>query len=46
MNRILTIASIVAVAVGVSACTSDANVASRNLSTAADNFEINRRVVF
>jgi hypothetical protein len=27
-------------------CTSDANVASRNLSEAADNFEINRRIVF
>ena len=28
------------------ACSSDADVASRNLSTAADQFEINRRVVF
>lgn len=28
------------------ACDNDANVASRNLSQAADNFEINRRVVF
>lgn len=27
-------------------CDRDADVASRNLSTAADNFEINRRVVF
>lgn len=27
-------------------CDKDADVASRNLSTAADNFEINRRVVF
>lgn len=29
-----------------SACSRDADVASRNLSTAADNFEINRRIVF
>ena len=31
--------------VGLSAC-SDADVASSNISKAADNFEINRRVVF
>lgn len=31
---------------GLSACANDADVASRNLSQAADNFEINRRVVF
>lgn len=31
---------------GLTACSSDANVASRNLSKAADNFEINRRIVF
>ena len=48
MNRIFTITKIVpviAMAFGVSACT-DADVASTNLSKAADNFEINRRVVF
>lgn len=28
------------------ACANDADVASRNLSQAADNFEINRRIVF
>lgn len=33
-------------AVGLSSCDSDANVASANLSKAADNFEIQRRVVF
>lgn len=27
-------------------CSSDADVASRNMSKAADNFEVNRRVVF
>lgn len=30
----------------LSACSSDADVASKNLSTAADNFEIQRRIVF
>jgi hypothetical protein len=30
---------------GITGC-SDANIASRNLSKAADNFEINRRIVF
>jgi hypothetical protein len=30
----------------VAGCSSDADVASRNLSTAADQFEIDRRVVF
>lgn len=35
-----------AVAAALSACSSDADVASRNLSQAADNFEVNRRVVF
>lgn len=39
-----TIAALIA-ALALAAC-SDANVASRNLSVAADNFEINRRVVF
>ena len=33
------------VCAGLAAC-SDADVASRNLSTAADNFEISRRIVF
>ena len=31
---------------GVTACSNKADVASENLSKAADNFEINRRVVF
>lgn len=35
-----------AVVTGVSACSSDADVASKNLSTAADNFEVQRRIVF
>lgn len=35
-----------ATAVGLSSCSSDANVASENLSKAADQFEIERRIVF
>jgi hypothetical protein len=31
---------------GLAACSSDADVASRNLSQAADQFEITRRIVF
>lgn len=33
-------------AMSLAACANDADVASRNLSQAADNFEINRRIVF
>ncbi|GAB2731646.1 beta-sandwich lipoprotein [Comamonas sediminis] len=40
-----TIAAIALVA-ALAGCSSDADVASRNLSQAADNFEVNRRVVF
>lgn len=35
-----------ALTLGVSACSSDADVASHNLSQAADNFQIQRRIVF
>ncbi|QBJ01152.1 hypothetical protein PBI_ARISSANAE_67 [Mycobacterium phage Arissanae] len=35
-----------AAALGITGCTSDANVASENLSKQADNFEIPRRIVF
>jgi len=41
----LSIAMLAAAAVA-SGCNSDADVASRNLSQAADNFEVARRVVF
>lgn len=34
------------VALGASGCSSDADVASSNLSKAADNFEVQRRIVF
>lgn len=39
-------ATCVALALTLAACDKPADVASRNLSTAADNFEIPRRVVF
>lgn len=39
-------ASVLTAVFGVAGCTSDASVASSNLSKAADNFEINRRIVF
>ena len=35
----------VAVSVGVTSCSSDADNASKNLSTAADNFEVQRLIV-
>lgn len=34
------------IVIGATACSSAADVASENLSKAADNFEINRRIVF
>ena len=45
MKRILTAVGIVGIALGLSAC-NEADVASRNLSQAADMFEIQRRIVF
>jgi hypothetical protein len=47
MTKFLTVAfTALALAVGLAGCSNDAQVASRNLSQAADNFEINRRIVF
>ncbi|KVG13455.1 hypothetical protein WJ24_03680 [Burkholderia vietnamiensis] len=43
--RLLIVAALVG-SVAVTAGCSDADVASNNLSTAADNFQINRRIVF
>lgn len=40
------IATIIATAAMLTACSRDADVASRNLSVAADQFQIDRRVVF
>lgn len=46
MKKLLLIPALFAAAFGLSACQDDAKVASYNLSKAADNFEIVRRVVF
>jgi hypothetical protein len=45
MNK-TNIAIALAAAIGLSACDKPADVAARNLSEAADNFEINRRITF
>lgn len=45
MKRILSAIGIVGVAIGLTAC-NEADVASRNLSKAADMFEVQRRIVF
>ena len=45
MKRIVTALGIVGIAFGLGACT-DAQIASQNLSKAADMFEIQRRIVF
>lgn len=42
MKKILALAALAALA----GCTTDADVASRNLSKAADQFEVTRRIVF
>lgn len=39
------VAGAMLVGLGASACSSDADVASENVSKAADNFEVNRRIV-
>lgn len=47
MRKALIIGSLMAATLLLSGCNqTDAMVASRNLSQAADNFEINRRIVF
>lgn len=45
MRHVLVCLALLASLLGVTACT-DADVASRNLSKAADNFEVPRRIVF
>ncbi|MNH86355.1 hypothetical protein D3C73_388110 [compost metagenome] len=45
MKKISLLSVLLSLAVTLTACT-DADVASSNLSKAADNFEINRRIVF
>lgn len=46
LKRTLAFAAILGTLAALSGCDNDARVASRNLSQAADNFEINRRIVF
>lgn len=41
-----TASSTVAIAALLTGCADDAQIASRNVSKAADNFEVNRRIVF
>ena len=45
MKKITTAIALAGIGFGLAAC-SDADIASQNLSTAADNFEIQRRIVF
>lgn len=45
MNRIA-IAMALAASVMLTACSDDAQIASQNLSKAADNFEVSRRIIF
>jgi hypothetical protein len=46
MKQVIVAAALAAAAVGLAGCSSDAKVASENLSKAADNFEVPRRIVF
>lgn len=46
MKKYLALALALITAATIAACTNDADIASSNLSKAADNFEIQRRVVF
>ncbi|QHB38091.1 site-specific recombination directionality factor RDF [Mycobacterium phage Noelle] len=45
-KTIITAVAATALALGLSSCSDDADVASRNVSKAADNFEIQRRITF
>lgn len=45
MKKLVTLVALAGVAAGLAAC-SDAEIASQNISKAADYFEINRRIVF
>lgn len=46
LNKFIKAITIGLLTLSVVACTNDAQVASSNLSQAADNFQLNRRVVF
>lgn len=45
-NKIKAVLLAIGLSAGLAACSSDADVASHNLSQAADNFEVQRRIVF
>ena len=45
MKKFIALVALAGIGFGLAAC-SDADIASSNLSTAADNFEIQRRIVF
>lgn len=46
MKNVIKFFAMAVLAIVVAGCDSDADVVSRNLSTAADQFEIDRRIVF
>ena len=46
MNKFVIGLAAIGLAVGLAGCDSAADVASRNISKAADQFDINRRIVF
>lgn len=46
MRAVKVLAGAALLSLGLAACSSDADVASQNLSKAADNFEVQRRIVF
>jgi hypothetical protein len=46
MRRIAPTLALLAIATGLAACSNEADVASQNLSQSADNFGVNRRIVF
>ncbi len=46
MKKIILLSLVLISASLFSGCSSDARIASKNLSTKADNFELNRRIVF
>ncbi|AOQ27989.1 site-specific recombination directionality factor RDF [Mycobacterium phage Mundrea] len=45
-KAIITTVAAAALALGLAGCSDDADVASRNISKAADNFEVQRRITF
>lgn len=46
MNKLMLIVAVMLSSLGLTACNTDADVASYNISKAAEQFEIQRRIVF